>query len=177
MVRAVLLLALAVALPSGAAPQQTRPRISANGKFTVRFSEDGSRCKLEVLVNSDASELAPKWSLPKCVATADDLFYVSEDGERVWVVYPLVKKPAKKGYAALRKVAVATLVNRSGQTLKVARLGDFWGKRKQIEVRELGQHFKWVEGTVGLTGKPPRVTAGNRLELETLEPKTVALKF
>lgn len=171
--RTVLVLALLmVGVPAAGAPKQSRPTVSLDGRYTVRFEQDGRKCRLSVTDDEGAG-----WSLRKCVGTADDLYFVSGDGQRVWVIYPLPAKPKRRGQKALRSVVVARLYGRDGRVRKTRRLGDFWGKRKRVEVRELARYFKWAEGTVGVPGKPPRLTTTNRVELETLEPKTVSLKF
>ena len=93
MLRSALILVLSlVALPALGQERSSRARVSANGAFTVRLVQHAQgKCTLEV-----AKESGPVWTLKQCVGGVDDLYFVSNDGERVWVIYPLAPKGTKK---------------------------------------------------------------------------------
>jgi hypothetical protein len=176
--RSVLVLVL-VALPASA-ERASRARVSANGAFSVSLVEKApGRCALEV-----AKESGPVWTLERCVGGVDDLYFVSDDGERVWVLYPLAPKGTKKlrgkkfkKVPAWANTRVAVQVDRQGGHVKERRLLDFVGPRELSEVRELGKHLKWLEGVVGVPGKGPRLTDAGRIEFETVGGKSHQLTF
>jgi hypothetical protein len=178
--RSVLVLVLLlVALPVSAAERASRARVSANGAFTVRLVEKSpGQCTLEV-----AKESGPLWTLAECVGGVDDLYFVSNDGERVWVMYPLVSKgtvklPGKKNkkIPAWANTAVAAQYTRRGQ-VQERRLLEFLGPRELPEVRQMAQHLKWLEGVLGVPGKGPRLTDEGRIEFETVGGKSHQLTF
>ncbi len=179
MLRSALVLALLLALPASAEERSSRPRVSANGTFTVRLvALSAGRCKLEV-----SKESGPVWTLKQCVGGVDDLYFVSNDGERVWVFFPLAPKGTKKlpgkkykKVPAWANTVVAEEYDRQGR-VQERRLLNFVGVREVSEVRELGQHLKWLEGVLGVPGKGPRLTDAGRIEFETVGGKSHKLTF
>ena len=171
-------------LAAGAEPKSSRAQVSSNGRYSVRAVEQAQgQCRLQV---SQEAELT--WELPRCFGTADDLFFVSNDGERVWVLRTLPELPEaaspKKKTKHPRSVAdlmmgvtVATLVDRAGQVVKARSLATFVTPTGRRNLQLLPHHFKWMEGTVGLTGKSPRSNAHNQVELEAVGPTTYRLDF
>jgi hypothetical protein len=132
-------------------------------------------CRLEVL-----KESAPTWRIDRCVGTVDDLYFVSNDGTRVWVVKTLPENGSGKSrkYPAWTYAEVAALYGRDGRRLKSMQLNDFVQSRGGLEdVRKLAHHFKWLEGALGVPGKGPRLTDAGVVELETVERKTFKLEF
>jgi hypothetical protein len=160
-----------VALPGLAAERASRPRVSANGDFTVRMVERGpGQCSLEV-----SQESGPVWTLAQCVGGVDDLYFVSNDGARVWVLYPLAPKGttklAGKKYKkvpAWANTQVAVEVDRQGTRLQERRLLEFVPVRSLSQVRQMSQHLKWLEGMVGVPGKSPRLTDAGNIEFEAV---------
>jgi hypothetical protein len=178
--RAVFITAL-VALTSlgvsAAEPKSSRPQVSSNGRFSVRAVEPSAgQCRLEV---SQESELL--WELPRCFGTADDLYFVSNDGERVWVMRTLPEMPAPKKRIRttdlLARVPVAYLVDRAGQVVQARNLGSFMDMMSRRKTQVLAHHFKWLEGVSGAPGRWPRSNPKNQVEFETLAGKTVRLEF
>lgn len=181
--RAALALAVLFTLPAVGAERTSRSKVSANGVYSVRMVQpDADTCRLEV-----SKESGPVWTLSKCVGTADDVYFVSDNGERVWVLRPLVekgpepkvkasKKPKSK-VPAWARVPVATLYDRNGQRLDEKMLTDLVAPKDMGEVRELGKHFKWLEGTLGIPGKGPRLTDDGHVEFEPVGGKTHRLSF
>ncbi len=180
MLRCVLVLVLLwVALPASAAERSSRSRVSANGTFSVRLVEQAGKCMLEVSKDSGTV-----WTLRQCVGGVDDLYFVSDDGERVWVLFPLAPKgtqklPGKKykKVPAWANTVVAVQYDRRGERLQERRLLDFMAQRELTEVRQLGQHLKWLEGLLGVPGKGPRLTNTGRIEFETVGGKTHQMTF
>jgi hypothetical protein len=181
--RALLALVLMLtALPAFAEERVGRSRVSANGVYSVRFVEvSPGHCRLEVL-----KESGPAWTVDACVGTLDDLYFASNDGERVWVLYPLVEKgsvslPGAKKKApripAWANATVAALYDRTGQRLQEKRLPELMSTRQLSEVRQMAHHFKWLEGTLGIPGKGPRLTDAGVVEFEPVGLNTQRLTF
>lgn len=181
MSRSVLVLMMVwVALPALAAERSSRARVSANGTFSVRLVEEApDKCTLEV-----SKESGPVWKVKQCVGGVDDLYFVSNDGERVWVLYPLAPKgtqklPGKKykKVPAWANTVVAVEVDRQGARMQQRALLDLVAQKELTEVRQLSQHLKWLEGLLGVPGKGPRLTDAGRIEFETVGGKSHQLNF
>jgi hypothetical protein len=181
--RAALVLLLLLALPA-LGERASRSRVSANGVFSVRLVEEApGKCRLEV-----SKESGPAWRLPGCVGAVDDYYFVSNDGERVWVLRPLAEKaPEPKRPVRSRKkksqvpgwarAPVATLYGREGGKLDEKLLTSLVSPKEMGEVRELRGHFKWLEGTLGIPGKGPRLTDDGHVEFEVVGGKHHRLSF
>ncbi|EPX61093.1 hypothetical protein D187_000876 [Cystobacter fuscus DSM 2262] len=181
MLRSICLGMMLWALPGLADERASRPRVSANGDFSVRLVERGpGQCSLEV-----SQESGPVWTLEQCVGGADDLYFVSNDGQRVWVVYPLAPKGQKKlagrkykKVPAWANTQVAVEVDRKGTRLQERRLLEFVPTRALPQVRQMSQHIKWLEGMVGVPGRSPRLTDAGNIEFEVVGgDKTHRLTF
>ncbi len=178
----ILAVLLTLALPFGVGasePKKSKTTVSARGDYSVRLVELGPKqCRLEVL-----KESTPAWHLERCVGTVDDLYFVSNDGARVWVVKTIPQKaPVRRGkrtkYPDWTYVEVAALYGRDGSKLKSKQLHDFVKSRDGLnDVRQLESHFKWLEGVAGVPGKAPRLNDAGQVELETIEPKGFKLEF
>ncbi|MHA7634462.1 hypothetical protein [Corallococcus sp. M7] len=170
------------AAPSALAEERgSRARVSANGLYSVRSVDVGvGKCRLEML-----KESGPLWTADVCVGTVDDLYFASNDGEKVWVLYPLVekgkplpgKKKAKGQSLAWARVMVAAQFDRTGQKLQERRLTELMTTKQLSEVRQLAHHLKWLEGTLGIPGKGPRLTDAGVVEFEPVGVKTQRLTF
>ncbi|MFY0528006.1 hypothetical protein ACN28I_34240 [Archangium gephyra] len=174
----LVLMLLLVALPAFGQERSSRARVSANGTYSVRLVEQTGKCTLEV-----SKESGPVWTLKQCVGGVDDLYFVSNDGERVWILFPLAPKGTKKlpgkkykKVPAWANTVVAEEYDRQGR-VQERRLLSFVGLREVSEVRELGQHLKWLEGVLGVPGKGPRLTDAGRIEFETVGGKSHQLTF
>jgi hypothetical protein len=182
MSRSTFVVLLLLALPGLGAERASRARVNSKGSFSVRLVEkDKHQCTLEM-----SRESGPVWSLEQCVGGVDDLYFASDDGERVWVLYPLAPKgtrklPGKKGkkLPEWSNTTVAVEYDRQGRRVQERSLLDFVGPKELSEVRQLGEHLKWLEGQLGVPGKGPRLTDDGRIEFETLGggSKTHQLKF
>jgi hypothetical protein len=171
-----------LALPALAEERKGRARVSANGLYSVRMVEvSPGKCRLEV-----SKESGPVWQLEQCLGTVDDYYFVSNDGERVWVVWPLVEKgkgveprskKKRKGPPAWTNVVVAARYGRDGQRQEEKRLLELLPAKQVSEVRELRNHFKWLEGTLSIPGKGPRLTDAGVVEFETVGGITRQLTF
>jgi hypothetical protein len=181
---ALLLLALLVALPGLAQERKSKARASANGLYYARLVEEApGKCRVEMVKESTTA-----WQFPGCIGTVDDFYFASNDGERFWLLRPLVEKGTrrtveKRGKRKVRVPAwanavVAELYGRGGQKLQEKRLQDFLlGSKELGEVRQMKGHFKWLEGTLGIPGKGPRVTDDAKVEFEAVGTKTYRLSF
>ncbi|MBM7113064.1 hypothetical protein [Archangium primigenium] len=171
MLRSVVLGIILLAAPGLAAERSSRPRVSANGAYSVRMVVTGpDQCTLEV-----SRESGVEWKLTQCVGSADDLYFVSNDGEKVWVLLPLATKgtqklPGKQNKAlpAWANTPVAALYDRHGAKVEERRLLDFVSRQALPEVRQMTQHLKWLEGMLGVPGKGPRLTDAGRIDFETV---------
>ena len=168
-------LALAQAQEEGRTSRRTS---SQSQRYSVQFTQGAAgKCTLEV--QQDREKV---WSWDTCVGTAEDLYFVSDKGDRVWVlhVFPeVVSNPKVKKARAdpVWDTVVAELFDRTGQRVSSRRLRDLVTGATRDPVQEFGRHFKWVGGAMGVSGLPPHVREGNRLELEPNAAKPVQLDF
>jgi hypothetical protein len=186
---------LVLTLPAQAAePKASRLSVSQSARWGIRLLELGEgQCKVEVTYDN-----RPAWEASACPGTAEDLYFISNDGERFWVVFPLPDKRAaerrvrplpgkrKRGrplpYPPWSYATVAALYTRAGvragapeRTVVLNEL--VRGREGLRDVRQLERTFKWLEGAVGVRGKGPRVNEDNRVELDTVERRDVVLSF
>ena len=184
--RLTLAAALLLALPSlaqpaagGQAARSSRPRVSANGLYTVRLVEPApGRCRLEVSADTGLGG----WTLERCVGSVDDLYFVGNDGAKVWVLRPLVEKgkrrvKGKRSPPAWANAKVAWQVGRSGEVRETRWLAGLVPAKRLSEVRQFRAHFAWLEGTLGIPGKGPRLTDEAKVEFEAVGAKTYRLSF
>ncbi len=181
MLRTVLVLVLVlVGLPSEGASRTSRARVSANGIHTVILHEEApGRCRLEV-----STESGNGWKLEECVGGVDDLYFVSNDGQRVWVLKPLVEKGTRKlpgkefrKVPAWANTVVAELYDSKGGRVEQKNLLDFVKPAELSEVRQLNKHLKWLEGLLGVPGKGPRLSDKGRIEFEVVGGTNHQLTF
>ncbi len=186
------LLLVQTALPGRAATPETgqsRGRASSNAEYGIVMRIEGEgKCRIEVTRDTDVA-----WTLPRCLGTVDDLYFVSDSGERFWVLAVLPKsvplppsaaveekKPSSKKkppFDQYGPVAVATLYDRLGNLIAQRKLQDFLAKSAHRKLRKLDRRFVWLEGVLGVPGKEPRVNDRNQVEFETVEPRTWRLGF
>lgn len=170
----------------------TRTWVSANGVYGIRFVQTGpSACRVEV-----SREQGAAWTLEQCVGNPGDLYFVSNDGDRFWVIRTLPEKPApmkpapvkaKKSKRGRKKekpldplltAEVATEYDQKGQVVARRQLVELLPPRPDVsDLRQLGRHFQWVEGVGGVPGKGPRLNDAGLVELEPVGQKTQRLKF
>ena len=182
-----------VAARASAAAQtgQSRARASSNAEYGIVMREEGEgKCRVEVSRDTDVA-----WTLPRCVGTVDDLYFVSNSGERFWVLAALpkslprppgaapvgeaqkkaaTKKPPFDGYGP---VVVAVLYDRLGAVIEQRKLAELLPRSGYAKLRKLDRRFVWLEGVLGVPGKEPRVNDRNQVEFETVEPKAIRLGF
>jgi hypothetical protein len=166
-----------------AAPRASTAHASSNGMWSIQLVESApEQCRVEATRDAD-----PAWSLERCVGTVEDLFFISNDGERFWVLSALPRTPPmpkQKGNKPpplpagepFLSAVVATLFDKQGKVLAERTLRDFLSRRFD-KLRDLGQHFCWLEGVLGVPGRRPRTTEANQVEFETVEPRTHRLDF
>ena len=145
------------------AEKVSKKQVSANGLYSIYLSERPDKSCL-VVAQKDG---VPHWQLQSCVGQASDLYFISNDGNRFWVVKPLARiaKGSKKKLPWAGAV-VLQLYNREGALKSQHTAGELVPKLAAGQVRELGGHVKWVEGVNGVRGKPPRVSDHNELEVD-----------
>jgi hypothetical protein len=186
------LLLVQTVLAGRAAAQETgqsRGRASSNAEYGIVMRIEGEgKCRIEVTRDTDVA-----WTLPRCLGTVDDLYFVSNSGERFWVLAGLPKSlppppsaavEAKKGSSKKKPmfdphgpVTVASLYDRLGNVIAQRKLQDFLGRNAHRKLRKLDRRFVWLEGVLGIPGKEPRVNDRNQVEFETVEPRTWRLDF
>jgi hypothetical protein len=181
--RTLFTVVLLLALPGLAAERASKARVSSNGMYSVRLVEAApGQCRVEM-----ARESGLVWKFDGCVGTVDDLYFASNDGERFWVLHPLaqmgtqatvqVQGKKKARIPAWANTKVAVLYDKAGQKLREKRLPDFVSPKDFGEVRQLKGHFKWLEGTLGIPGKGPRLTDDEKVEFEAVGGKKHQLGF
>lgn len=170
---------------------QSRARASSNAEYGIVMRVEGEgKCRIEVTRDTDVA-----WTLPRCVGTVDDLYFVSNSGERFWILATLPKTlPPPPGSApvgeaqkkAARKkppfdrygpVVVAVLYDRLGNAIGQRKLQELLPRGAHAKLRKLDRRFVWLEGVLGVPGKEPRVNDRNQVEFETVEPRTWRLDF
>jgi hypothetical protein len=179
----VLVPLLVLPLWAHATPHESTAHASSNGEWSIQLVQTApEQCRVEATRDAD-----PAWTLEHCVGTVDDLLFISNDGERFWVLSVLPRtppRPKQKGPkpkplppgAPFISAQVATLFDRKGNVLAERTLGEFL-KHRFDKLRDLGSHFCWLEGELGVPGRRPRTTDANQVEFETVEPKTFRLDF
>ena len=162
--------------PVGAdSPKTSKSQTSATGVYSIRLVElEKGHCRVEVM---EETKLA--WQLDKCVGTTDDFYFVSNNGQRFWIVraFPEKPHPTKGSPNAWLSVVVAVLYDREGKVRKRVTARELVPVRARHRVRQLGKHFLWLKGVGGVPGEMPRVNDHNEVELEPVESKPVHLKF
>jgi hypothetical protein len=176
-------LASLLLLPAVAVAGESRAHASSNGVWSIQLLATGpSECRVEATRDAD-----PAWSLARCLGTVDDLFFISNDGERFWVLTVLPRTPplpVQKGGKPKTlppgepfvHAVVATLYDKKGAVVTERTLADFM-KRRFDKLRDLEHRFCWLEGEAGVPGRRPRITEVNQVEFETVEPSTHRLNF
>lgn len=132
------------------------------------------RCRLEASKDRDVA-----WTLERCVGTADDVYFISNDGQRFWVFRTLPDKPPprvkrKKKWFGKQwwEVPVVAEYDAKGTLVRSHPVSRFVPKHQRSEVKQLKLHFKWLEGVAGERGVAPRLNAQGQIEFETLAGKT-----
>jgi hypothetical protein len=166
-----------------ASARESSAHASSSGVWSIQFVETSpEHCRVEATRDAD-----PAWTLERCVGTVEDLFFISNDGERFWVLRVLPRTPPapkQKGTKAkppppgepFVSAQVAALFDKQGNVLAERTLKDFL-KRRFDKLRDLDSHFCWLEGELGVPGRRPRITDTNQVEFETVEPRTFRLDF
>jgi hypothetical protein len=164
-------------------PRTSRRSVSLDGTFRVQLVEDApGDCRLRV--EGEGGGL--RWVVRRCVGAVDDAYWVSRDGDRVWVVHTLPQQGAGRAgrqkvgrrwvaVPGYRDVVVARKLDRKGRVLEVRRLSDVVSPAGYGKVRETRRSFQWLAGVGGVPGRAPRMNAAGQVELETVQGKTVVL--
>jgi len=170
----------------------SRGRASSNAEYgIVMRAEAPGKCRVEVTRDAEVA-----WTLPHCVGTVDDLYFVSDSGERFWVLASLPKSllpPASAAQPAVTKkssarkkappfdaygpVVVAWLYDRLGNLVGERHLAELLPTSGHRKLRTLDRRFVWLEGVLGVPGREPRANEQNQVEFETVEPKTWRLEY
>ncbi|PTL77605.1 hypothetical protein DAT35_43195 [Vitiosangium sp. GDMCC 1.1324] len=161
--------------PAVEIPDQSWSARSADGNAEVRQTayRDGKtpRCTSVATLSSPEDGPSVMWKWETCIATREQLKFVSPDGKRVLVIDPFP--------AALpgnwKDVEVATLYEH-GVRMKGAKAGALVGA--PVEVREPTPRIAWVKGQTGIEGEPPHYTSdGKAVEFETADGHAFRLGF
>ncbi len=161
--------------PAEELPDRTWSARSENGRAEVRQTaiQEGKklRCTTVSTVTPLFDEPSVVWQWDTCIATREQLKFVSPDGKRVIVLEPL---PASL-QGNWKDVEVATLYEHglrvTGMTAGAFISAPAWAQAPSV-------HFAWVKGQAGLSGEPPRYTfSGTELELESADGRSFRLGF
>ncbi|WNG49463.1 hypothetical protein F0U60_39080 [Archangium minus] len=158
-----------------ALPEHTWSARSADGNAEVQQTahQDGKalRCTTTSTLSPPGEKPSVVWEWNTCIATRQQLKFVSPDGTRVLVLNPLPASPQGNW----KDVEVAALYEH-GVRMKGVKAGALVSA--PIQAREPFLHFIWVKGQAGLEGEPPRYTSdGKAIEFETVEGRSVRLSF
>ncbi|MCY1080542.1 hypothetical protein [Archangium lansingense] len=167
----------AQASPADEIPEQTWTARSADGNAEVQQTAlrngKSTRCTSTSTWSSPRDERKVMWKWDTCIATREQLKFVSPDGKRVLVIDPSPASLRTKG--DWRDAEVATLYEH-GVRVKGAKAGALLDS--PIEVREPALRIIWVTGHGGFPGAPPRYTSdGKAVEFETVDGHTPRLGF
>ena len=188
----LLLPLLWLAVPSAAEEsRQSQARASSSAEYGIVMRVGGAgKCRVEVTRDTDVA-----WTLPRCVGTVDDQYFVSNSGERFWVLAALPKwlsappgstpvgetqkraSNKKPSFDAYGPVVVAVLYDRLGNIRSERKLSELLPRSAFRKLRPLDRRFVWLEGVLGVPGREPRVNERNQVEFETVEPRTWRLDF
>ncbi|WP_375771883.1 hypothetical protein NR798_13660 [Archangium gephyra] len=163
--------------PGDELPEQTWSARSADGNAEIQQTafRDGktTRCTSTSTWSSPWDDKKVMWRWDTCIATREQLKFVSPDGKRVLVIDPLPASLQTK--ANWQDLEVATLYEH-GVRVKGAKAGALL--RAPIEVREPQLRIVWVKGHGGFPGTSPRYTSnGKAVELETVDGHSFSLGF
>jgi len=165
----------ATPLPANAIPEQSWAVRSADGlvelrQLALRNGKD-IRCETSSTVTSplDGTNVAWKWNT--CIATPEQLKFVSPDGKRVIVLEPL----PMSAQGEWKQVEVATLYEH-GLRMRSTTLGTL------VEALDTAptpsRPFAWAKGTAGVSGTAPRYTSdGAEVEGETVDGRSFRIGF
>lgn len=160
--------------PADELPELTWSARSADGNAVVQQTalRDG-KCTSTSTWSSPWDDRKVMWKWDTCIATREQLKFVSPDGKRVLVLEPVPASLHTKG--DWRDLEVATLYEH-GVRVRGAKAGALL--RAPIEVREPSLRIIWVKGHGGFPGDPPRYTSdGKAVELETVDGHPLRLGF
>jgi hypothetical protein len=163
--------------PADELPEQTWSARSSDGNAEVQQTAfrngKATRCTSTSTWSSPWDDKKVMWRWDTCIATREQLKFVSPDGTRVLVVDPL--PAALQAKANWQDLEVATLYEH-GVRVKGAKAGAL--VRTPIEVREPSLRIVWVKGHGGFPGTPPRYASGGKaVELDTVDGQVFSLGF
>jgi|GEM_PF-2842278 len=163
--------------PADELPEQTWSARSSDGNAEIQQTAfrngKATRCTSTSTWSSPWDDKKVMWRWDTCIATREQLKFVSPDGTRVLVVDPLPASLQAK--ANWQDLEVATLYEH-GVRVKGAKAGAL--VRTPIEVREPSLRIVWVKGHGGFPGTPPRYTSGGKaVELDTVDGHAFSLGF
>ncbi len=161
--------------PANAVAEQSWTVRSADGLAELRqlALRDGknTRCETSATVSSPTDGTSVAWKWNTCIATPEQLKFVSPDGKRAIVIDP----SPMSAQGEWRQVEVATLYEH-GLRMRATTVGAFVEEMETAPVPS--KHFAWVKGTGGLSGTAPHYTSdGAEIEAETVDGRSFRLGF
>lgn len=154
---------------------QTWTARSGDGSVEVRQlairDGKGVRCESSSTATPPSGERSVMWQWNTCIATREQLKFISPDGKRVLVIEPHPTAIQSRW----RDVEVATLYEHG---LRVT--GTTAGALVETlePAPEPSKPFAWMKGQDGVPGLSPRYSSdGKQVVLETVEGKSVQLGF
>ncbi|AKJ01753.1 Hypothetical protein AA314_03379 [Archangium gephyra] len=163
--------------PADELPEQAWSARSADGNAEVQqtaFRAGKSlRCTSTSTWSSPWDDRKVMWKWDTCIATPEQLKFVSPDGKRVLVIDPLLA--SLQTGVRWQDVEVATLYEH-GVRVKGAKAGALL--HAPMEVREPALRIIWVKGHGGFPGAPPRYASdGKAVELDMVDGNALHLGF
>ena len=170
---------------------QSRGRASSNAEYGIVMRVEGERkCRVEVTRDTDVA-----WTLPRCLGSVDDLYFVSNSGERFWVLAALPKsvpRPPRLGSCGrgpeeggdeetalrrLRSGGGGGALRPSGHRHRGAEDRRAPPEGRLREAEEAGPALRLARGSARRAGQGAPVNNRNQVEFETVEPRTWRLDF
>ncbi len=145
--------------------------VSPNAEYEASQGPVGEvGCRFEV----KRGERTLVWAADRCFGTVDDARFLSNDGQRLVVLYSY---PAKAGDtpAGMKGVPGAEVFAR-GERIARHLVGAFVKDTKPLVNAK--RHFYWVEGMLGQSGVPPGPSkSAEAIEFTTLDHRSWAVGF
>ncbi len=165
----------AMVLPANAIPEQSWSVRSADGlvelrQLALRNGKD-TRCETSSSVTAPLDGTTVAWKWNTCIATPEQLKFVSSDGKQVIVLEPLPTSTQGEW----KQVEVATLYEH-GLRMRSTTLGALVDAMDTAPTPS--KRFAWAKGTAGVSGTAPRYASGGaEIEGETVDGRSFRLGF
>lgn len=168
-----LVVLVALLAPAAARSEDARgwSVVSPNADYEATQRPVGDAgCRVEV----KRGERTLVWAADRCFGTADDLYFLSNNGEGLIVFRTFPAKANDK--AAGMKAALGVEVFAKGERVAGHAVGSFVADTRPLVNAK--RHFYWIEGALGQPGVPPGPSKdAEAIEFSTLDRKSWSVGF